>query len=118
MRTQTLLVLAALVVSVPAAIVNADTWEIQKRGDADNDDDVDLYDGLRISAWYYQGGPAPECFAQADANDDGMVTSGDTVLILNWYFSGGPPPVAPGPFATSCSTVESGLSCDNPFCEQ
>ena len=87
-----------------------------KRGDANNDDVVNMADASYISNYLYRGGPEPPCMNQADANDDGFLDGADASYIVNWLFSGGPAPPAPGPFATDCShdPTEPFLGCDNP----
>jgi hypothetical protein len=78
-----------------------DEIEILKRGDANNDNVVDLSDAVFI-ANYLEGGPRPPCKNQADADDNGSILSTDSTYLLNWLYSGGPAPPDPGPFNTAC----------------
>lgn len=69
------------------------------RGDANDDDQVDLSDAVWTLGALFLGGPAPTCEDAADANDDGGLDISDPVATLLALFSAGPalpPPGAPG----------------------
>jgi hypothetical protein len=68
------------------------------RGDANDDDSVNVSDMIYISNYLFDSGPAPANFDAADANDDGFVNVSDFGYLNNYLFNGGPQP--PGPFAT------------------
>jgi hypothetical protein len=64
-------------------------------GDANNDDDVNLGDGVYIINFVFKGGPAPDPLCQADSNGDDDVNVGDAVYLINYVFKSGPAPVEP-----------------------
>lgn len=76
---------------------------ILRRGDANNDQTVDISDAICISNWLFNGGAEPGCLNQADANNDGKVDVSDSVYVNEWLFNGGPQPPAPGPYNTECA---------------
>jgi hypothetical protein len=84
-------------------LVPDDPRIILRRGDANNDQTVNLTDPTYINNYLYQGGPAPPCMNQADANNDGRVDLSDSIFLLNWLYQGGPPPPYPGPYNTQCT---------------
>jgi hypothetical protein len=67
------------------------------RGDANDDDSVNISDMTYISNWLYDGGPAPANMDAADANDDGAVNISDWGYLNNYLFSSGSAPPAPFP---------------------
>ena len=69
-----------------------------RRGDADDDGQVNLTDAIRILGCKFLGEPCPSCRDAADANDDGRLDISDAVNILAFLFLGGVTPSAPGPF--------------------
>ena len=71
-----------------------------RRGDANNNDAIDLVDAIFVMQFLFVGGAAPLCVDSADANDDGQVNILDPVNLLEYFFNSGPPP--PVPFA-SCA---------------
>jgi len=66
-------------------------------GDANQDNIVNLADGIWILNYLYQGGPGGSCAAADDANDDGGVDAADAVYIIQYQFLGGAAPAAPFP---------------------
>lgn len=90
-----------------------------RRGDANNDGEVDLSDAAYLNSYLFDGGLPPSCMNQADANDDGVVDALDSVHILDWQYRGGPAPPPPGPFSTSCTAdpTQPFLGCEDPRCE-
>ncbi|MEM7231550.1 MAG: hypothetical protein AAF517_05225, partial [Planctomycetota bacterium] len=78
---------------LPNAIVFAGEPFI--RGDANNDEFVDLSDGIYILLNLFAGGPSPDCSEAGDANDDGVGDLSDAVFLFQFLFLGGnriPPP--------------------------
>ncbi|MBN1442667.1 MAG: hypothetical protein JXA90_08160 [Planctomycetes bacterium] len=65
------------------------------RGDANQDDAVDMSDGNYILNYLFQGGPPPARFDAADSDDSGSLELTDAVRIFNYLFQGGPPPEPP-----------------------
>jgi hypothetical protein len=78
-----------------------------RRGDANDDGQVNLADVSFIGSYVYSGGQAPHCLESADGNDDGLMNVADMSYIANWYASGTPEPPAPGPFV--CGPERGGL---------
>ena len=65
------------------------------RGDSNNDEDVDVSDGIFTLSWLYDGGRRPFCLDAADATDDGRIDVSDPIATFNALFAGGaalPPP--------------------------
>ncbi len=72
------------------------------RGNANNDDRVDIGDPIHIVNALFRSGPATACREAADANGDGMVDLADVTFLIAYQFSAGPAPAAPFP---ACETV-------------
>lgn len=110
--------LSALMVCVMGGTVKAGLFDdgILKRGDANNDNAVNVSDVIYLNAYLYQGGPTPPCLNQADVNKNGVVDGSDSAYLLAWLFGGGPAPPSPGPYATSCTTTSPFLSCNAVDC--
>lgn len=112
---------ACIAVGLSGVCFSQDTVDpriILRRGDANNDGQVDISDSIFLSSWLQsvERASAPPCMNQADANYDGYVDPQDAAYLLNWLYNGGPAPPSPGPFATECSLVskEKQLGCDAP----
>jgi len=69
------------------------------RGDANDDEQVNLADPVYLLQFLFAQGNAPECRDAADANDDGTITIADAVYPLQFLFAQGPaiPQPYPGP---------------------
>jgi hypothetical protein len=63
------------------------------RGDANNDNLINVGDIVFIVNYYQHGGPVPFCWDEADVNDDGEVDLIDANYLINYIFKGGPPPL-------------------------
>ncbi len=61
-----------------------------------NDDKVDLTDGIFALNFLFQGGAEPKCMDAVDANDDGKIDITDPIYTLNYLFVGGK--VIPAPY--------------------
>jgi hypothetical protein len=82
------------------------------RGDANNDDSVDLSDGVAILNDLFIGiNASAPCDDALDANDTGDVDLSDGVYVLNFLFQGGPPPRAPFPDAGEDPTLDDLPDC-------
>ncbi len=114
--------LAIVAVVLASSVANAQTGDLEeiigKRGDANNDDSVNVSD-LVFLLNYLSGGPTPTCMVQADVNDDGSVNIADTAYLSNWLLSSGPAPPAPGPVNPNCDpdTTPAWLGCYYYYCE-
>ena len=102
--------------SSPDANANAIPDECEpvfRRGDANDDAQVDIADAIFMLYSLMLGGPASGCADATDANDDGLNDISDIIFVLNYQFQNGGPPPAPGP--TTCGidmTPDDGIGCD------
>jgi hypothetical protein len=62
------------------------------RGDANNDQQIDLADVIYLLNYLFKAGPTPSPFLSGDANNDGQVDISDAIYLLNYLFKQGPPP--------------------------
>lgn len=68
------------------------------RGDANNDNFMNIADAVALLGWLFTGATAPECEAAADVNDDDLHTIADPIYLLNSLFVPvSPPPPPPHP---------------------
>lgn len=86
------------------------------RGDANDDDRVDVSDVVFGLSSLFRGGELPECLAAADTNDDGEIDVADSIWTLNYMFRGGLQPPAPFPLAGEDPTPD--LGCRGPALPQ
>ena len=80
------------------------------RGDANNDSQVNIADGIWIVQMMFYGGRATACRPAADANNDGNVSISDALYIINYRLQPGSTnfplyDAPPGPYP-ECGTVE------------
>ncbi len=81
-----------------------------RRGDANDDGQVDLSDPVAILNWQFLGEKEPSCLETADANDDGASDLSDPVFLLYFLFLGGEEPTKPG--AADCGHApDPGADC-------
>ena len=66
-----------------------------RRGDVNQDELVNLSDGIGILNYLFRQGTAPGCVNGADVDDSGQVNITDGIYILTHLFLGGAPPVDP-----------------------
>ena len=66
-----------------------------RRGDADDNGQVQLTDAVNILGFLFQGSAAPTCMDAADADNNDEVQLTDAVRILGFLFQGSEPPVDP-----------------------
>lgn len=66
-----------------------------QRGDANNDDRVNVGDAVLLLNNAFSGGPDPITIQSGDANMDFVVNVGDVVFLINFIFKSGPPPAIP-----------------------
>lgn len=67
------------------------------RGNPNDDDRVNIADGIWIVNELFRGGAPTKCPAAADTNDDGAEDAADAVYLINYLFKGGSAPPAPFP---------------------
>jgi hypothetical protein len=68
-----------------------------RRGDADDNAELEITDAVRILGFLFLGGVAPTCLEAADADNNGGIEVTDAIRILGYLFVGGPAPEPPGP---------------------
>ncbi|MBI4605969.1 MAG: metallophosphoesterase [Planctomycetes bacterium] len=66
------------------------------RGDANEDRDLNLTDGVVVLNYLFTGAPPP-CLAASDFDASGTVTISDPIQTFNFLFTGGRPPAPPYP---------------------
>ena len=79
------------------------------RGDANDDNRVDVSDVVFMLGSLFRGAERPPCLAAADTNDDGRLDIADPIWMLAYQFRGGPMPPAPFPLAGEDPTPD--LAC-------
>lgn len=90
---------------------------IFKRGDCNDDTDVDLSDAVCILNWLFTDRATPGCVAATNADGDDAADITDATYLLNYLFAGGPSPVAPFPdCGPEMSPAELGCA-DPPACQ-
>ncbi len=91
-----------------------------RRGDTNNDGQVEITDAIRLFESLFLIGSAPlECADSGDTNDDGAVDVSDPVYLLSYLFvAGSAAPPAPGvtacgsdPTADPLATCSAGATC-------
>jgi hypothetical protein len=83
------------------------------RGNANDDNKVNIADPIWSINALFRSGPAFPCDDAADSNDDGMVDLGDAVFTIDYLFRSGPAPSAPFPgCGLDPSGDEDGLGCE------
>ncbi len=82
-----------------------------RRGDADDNGEVEVTDAVRVLEFLFAGGEALPCAEAADADDNGTVQLTDAVRILTFLFAGGPALPAPGAENCGPDPQAPGLGC-------
>lgn len=83
-----------------------------KRGDANDDDSIDIGDVMFMANYLFASGAVPGCLDAADANDDGIVDISDpTYLLFHLFVPGAPQPPEPFPMSGTDLTFLDGLGC-------
>ena len=67
-----------------------------RRGEVNDDGELNLTDAVTIFNFLFQGESAPSCLESADVDNDGDVLITDGIALLGYLFLGGPSPAAPG----------------------
>ena len=81
------------------------------RGEANNDNNIDLVDAIRIFTFLFRGGVEITCEDAADSNDSGGIDLVDGVFVLNWLFRGGDDLPDPAPTVCGVDPTEDELNC-------
>ncbi len=82
------------------------------RADLNDDGLIDIADPNFLSAYLFQGGPAPACLQAGDVNDDGTIDAADTTYLFDYLLSSGAAPPAPFP-AAGVDPTDDALGCDS-----
>lgn len=69
------------------------------RADCNNDDTINIADGIYLLNFLFQSGPNPVCNDACDFNDDGGLDSTDAIAVFNYRFLEGAEPSLPFPTA-------------------
>lgn len=85
-----------------------------RRGDANNDNQVNISDPSFILEFLFRLGPAPSCRTAADANDSDSIEVTDAIYLFSYLFQGGPAP--PPPFASCGIDAQGTLTCEAALC--
>lgn len=86
---------------------NAGTSITFLRGDANNDEQVNLADAVFLLNYLFKGGEAPVCEDAADTDDSGGVSITDAIRLLNYLFKGGEAIAQPYPDSGEDPTPDS-----------
>ena len=81
-----------------------------QRGDANDDDAVDIADVITILNYLFAGQGQPACEDAADIDDSGEIVISDAIRLLLHLFSGRTPPEAPSP-EPGIDPTPDGLQC-------
>ncbi|MDE0960172.1 MAG: hypothetical protein OSB09_05270, partial [Planctomycetota bacterium] len=80
------------------------------RGNANNDGNVDLGDGILILGYLFSSAAIP-CLDAADCDDNGQVDITDAIYLFTYQFAGGSAPLAPFPNCGADPTDGDTLDC-------
>jgi subtilisin-like proprotein convertase family protein len=85
------------------------------RGNANNDGNVDLGDGILILGYLFSSAAIP-CLDAADCDDNGQIDITDAIFLFTYQFAGGIPPLAPFPNCGEDPTDGDPLDCQITVC--
>ena len=83
------------------------------RGDANDDEKVNLTDAIFILSHLFMGGQGPACLAAADSTGNRALDLSDSVFLLNFLFNGGNAPPAPFPECGAYESRDDDLPCES-----
>lgn len=83
-----------------------------RRGDANQDGNLNIGDAIFALEYIFQGGNSPICMDATDANDDGSIDLGDPTSMIARVFGGAPPLPAPSDVSFGPDPTLDGLDCD------
>ncbi len=86
------------------------TAPIFLRGDANQDQILNLGDVITTLDYLFVSGIAPICPDAVDSNDSGNINIADAISVLGYLFSGGAPPAPPFP-APGPDPTDDALTC-------
>ena len=82
-----------------------------RRGDPNQDTEVDLSDATTIFGWLFTGLDIVDCLDTLDTNDDGSIDLSDGLFLLNFLFAGGTSPTSPGVRGCGTDPTPDSLDC-------
>jgi len=82
-----------------------------RRGDVNDDVNVDISDAVRVLAYLFGGVETPPCVDSGDTNDDGAINITDAIFLLNYLFVGNLELPAPAGGACGEDPSEDSLGC-------
>ncbi len=85
-----------------------------RRGDCNDDGDVNISDAVCALNWLFLGAPDPGCIAATNTNGDAAVDISDATFLLNHLFLGGAAPVSPYPDCGPGTFPADRESCETP----
>jgi hypothetical protein len=68
-----------------------------RRGETNDDEQIDIGDAVYLLNFLFQSGEPLVCRSSGDVNDDGFLDVSDAVYVLQFQFTGGEAPPAPFP---------------------
>jgi hypothetical protein len=84
-----------------------------RRGDCNDNGEVDISDAISLLNFLFSGVPGKLCADACDANDDESQDISDPVFLLSYLFAGGRAPGFPGPGPTCARETNAGvLTCN------
>ena len=88
-----------------------------RRGECNDDGQVDVSDASCILNWQFLGGPAPGCLAATNTNGDSGSDIADAIYLLSSLFLGGPAPAPPFPGCGPGTKADTALGCEVSTCK-
>ena len=84
-----------------------------RRGDVNDDVNVDISDAVRVLAYLFGGVETPSCVDSGDTNDDGASNITDAIFLLEFLYRGGSAPPAPFPEMGADPGEADALGCED-----
>ncbi|MBI4584446.1 MAG: hypothetical protein HY717_10530 [Planctomycetes bacterium] len=97
--------------SGPAAALTLTAARTFRRGDVEEDRELDITDAIAVLEYLFLGRRQPACLDAADVDDNGAVEITDAIVLLTYLFIAGDPPAPPFPNAGLDPSFD-GLDCD------
>ncbi len=111
-RLRLVLVLLGLTVAIAASPVAMGACDRAfRRGDANQDELVDISDAIAILTHLFVGEFTPACLKSVDVDDSGVLDVTDPIALLGFAFLGTAPPPKPGPSHCGPDPTPDALSC-------
>ena len=89
------------------------------RGDADQNEELDISDPVFMLRYEFDGGIEPKCLDAMDADGDNTISITDPIYVLSFLFMGGEAPPAPFPKCSIDPNIrDDDFNCYDPTCER